>query len=192
MVVEEYCHGNRVVSVTAQKTAIADYDKGVVTEIDFEAGTFSVTTFDDLAKAWQPDAASSETPRTNASAMRVKGDERHLLSRDAVEVLLGVAYPARRDVTVDPVVGSLRSKQRHAVVNTATTANAVADYALPLEQIVQMDAGGEIVEVRNTVVRVGSELAPAEVLIVPPGARLVESTAVAARRMLDELDGKRP
>lgn len=179
-VMEEYCHGNRVVSVSGQKTAIAEYDKGTVTVIDFEAGTYSVTKFDDLAKAWT-------APTSAVAPMKVKGDDRHLLSRDAVEVLLGVAYPARRDVTVDDVVGSLRSNQRHRV---STNSNSVADeYALPLEQIVQL---GDDLEMRNTVVRVGSELAPAEALIVPPGARLVESTAVGARRMLEELDGKRP
>ena len=45
-VIDEYCQGNRVVAVSGQKTAIADYDKGVITEIDFAGGTYSVTKFE--------------------------------------------------------------------------------------------------------------------------------------------------
>jgi hypothetical protein len=190
-VIEEYCHGNRVVAVSGQRTAIAEHDQGVLTVIDFEAGTYSVTKFDDLAKAWAEPERTAASPAP-AAPMQVKGDQRHLLSRDAVEVLLGLAYPARRDAGSDAAVASLRSKERRIVSNAAAAGNEAADYALPLEQILQIDAGGETVEVRNTVVRIGSELAPAEVLTVPPGARLVESTAVGARRMLEELDGKRP
>src|SRR5688572_33462511 len=52
VVVDDYCHGNRVVSVNGHQTAIAEYDKNVLTTIDFDAGTYSVTKFDDLAKAW--------------------------------------------------------------------------------------------------------------------------------------------
>ncbi|MEO8380980.1 MAG: hypothetical protein ABI779_15060 [Acidobacteriota bacterium] len=199
-VVEEYCHGNRVVAVTGTRTAIAEYDKGVLTVIDFEAGTYSVTKFDDLARAW---AGSTTTgaertglARTDsaepAGSMQLKGDQRHLLTRDAVEVLLGLAYPSHRDASADAAVSTLRTQGRRAVTNAAASENAAADYALPLEQVQTIDVGGESVEVRNTVVRVGSELAPPDVLAVPSGARLVESSAIAARRMLEELDGKRP
>jgi hypothetical protein len=177
-VVEVYCHGDRVVSVRGKKTAIAEYDKGVVTVIDADAGTYSVTKFDDLAKAWS-------SAKTTAAPMRVKGDDRHLLTRDAIEVLLGVAYPARRDATIDQTVGSLRAG-RHRIAANSTDA-AAAEYALPLEQVVQLD---EDLELRNTITRVGDELAPPEALIIPAGSRLVESTAIGTRRMLDELDGR--
>lgn len=49
--VHEYCAGNRVVTVSGERVAIADYAKQELTEIDRTAGTYSVTTFADLAKA---------------------------------------------------------------------------------------------------------------------------------------------
>jgi hypothetical protein len=49
---------------------------------------------------------------------------------------------------------------------------------------------GEGLELRNRVVRVGSELAPPEVMAIPPGARKVEASALALQRIASELDGR--
>ena len=168
-VIEEYCHGNRVVSVAGHRTAIAEYDKGTVTTIDFEAGTYSIATFDELAKAWGPAKA--------APAMRVKPDARHTVSREAAEVLLGAAYPL--PAVPDKVLGQLRGAR------IATNSAAPIEYALPAEQVVEL---GEGLELRNTVVRVGSEIAPADVLAIPPGARRVEAKELALHRFAAELD----
>ncbi|HUR80795.1 MAG TPA: hypothetical protein VM733_08515 [Thermoanaerobaculia bacterium] len=173
-VIEEYCHGNRVVSVSGHRTAIAEYDKGTVTTIDFDAGTYSVATFDELAKAWP---APKSSP-----AMRVTPDPHHTVSREAAEVLLGAAYPL--PPLSDKVLGTLRSGSRMA----SNSAGAPVEYALPAEQIVEL---GEGLELRNSVVRVGSELAPADVMSIPPGARRVEAKELALRRMAAELDGQR-
>ena len=192
VVIDDYYHGNRVVSVNGRRTAIAEYDKNVLTTIDFETGTYSVAKFDDLAKAWdnaprQRRAATTEMARVENQITRVNADTQVRLSRAAAEVVLGIAYPNRPDPAADALLVALRSKQPRV----AATAEATADYHLPLEQVMRYDAGGETIEVRNVVIRVGNELPPAESLAVPAGAKLIESDAVAARRMLDELDGKR-
>ncbi|HEX6088023.1 MAG TPA: hypothetical protein VF266_26070 [Thermoanaerobaculia bacterium] len=173
-VIEEYCHGNRVVSVSGSRTAIAEYDKGTVTTIDFAAGTYSIATFDELAKAWR-------TPRAAAApAMRVTPDRRHTISREAAEVLLGIAYPAAS--APEQVLSSLKSPRIATHAGGAPT-----EYALPLEQVIDL---GEGLELRNTVVRVGTELAPAEALAIPPDARRVEASPLALQRIAAELDGQ--
>jgi hypothetical protein len=180
-IIDQYCHGNRVVAVSGKRTSIAEYDKGLLTTIDFEAGTYSVTKFADLARAWE---RGGPPPREDLATMRaepeetvrVKPDRRVTLSRAAAEVLTGLAWPRRRDPSADAVLDALRSE---------------TDYFLPLEHVVEYVIDGEKLEIRNVIVRVGSELAPPDALAVPPGARLVESEVTAARRLLDELDGIR-
>jgi hypothetical protein len=49
--VEEYLSGNRVITVTADRTVILDYDKQTMTEIG--RTTYSITPFDELARAQQ-------------------------------------------------------------------------------------------------------------------------------------------
>lgn len=48
--VDEYAIGNRLVSVSGRRTAIADFEKSELTIIDFEQGTYSVTRFEQVAK----------------------------------------------------------------------------------------------------------------------------------------------
>lgn len=225
VVVDDYCHGNRVVSVNGHQTAIAEYDKNVLTTIDFDRGTYSVTKFDDLAKAWdnapvqRRAAASSDALRdeprwrveqkgsrvvasrpgesfearledpSGTQLVQLTADTQLRLSRAAAEVLLGIAYPNRPDPAAEVLLGALRSRQPRVASNADI---ASADYHVPLEQIVRHEVDGESIEVRNVVLRIGNELPPSDVLTVPIGAKLVESDAVAARRMLDELDGVRP
>jgi len=209
-VIDEYCQGNRVVAVSGQKTAIADYDKGVMTEIDFAAGTYSVTKFEDIAKAqpntgatlaatakseWRVESkggkvvASRPAEVTEAAhgpqTIRVAADRQLTLSRNAIETLMGFAYPYRRDAAADVILGALRNRERTVATNAA---NAEADYHLPLEYAVRVELEGETIETANVVTRVGSEAPPPERLVPPPGATLVESKTVALRRMLDELD----
>lgn len=181
--IEEYCHGNRVVSVNGKRTAIADYEKGTLTTIDFASGTYSVTQFDELARAW------AAKPAKGSGLVKVSSSAQHALSREAVEVLLGTAYPAAPDTTTERFLGQLRAPR---VATNAVGATAQPQmYALPVEQVFAIDNGdGEKIEITNKVVRVGNELAPAGVMAVPPGAKLVESHAIATKRMLDAFDGK--
>jgi len=172
-VIEEYCHGNRMVSVAGRRTAIAEYDKQTVTTIDFEAGTYSVATFDELAKAWRTGKPAAP-PK-----MRVKPDLRHPLSREAAEVLLGAGHPA--PPVAPEVLASLRAPR---VAANAASAPSL-EYSLPVEQVIDL---GEGLELRNAVTRIGTELAPQEAMTIPHGARRVEAKAVALRRLADELD----
>ena len=227
-VIDDYCHGNRVVSVNGRRTAIAEYDRNVVTTIDFEAGTYSVTKFDELARAWEgaPGAASSRrgvssnARQSNEPQWRVEpkggrvvasrpgesmearledahgrqvvqmtADSQLRVSRAAAEVLLGTAYPNRPDPSSEVLLNALRSKQSRIGSNGEA---APAEFHIPLEHVTRHEFGGESVEIRNVVMRIGSELPPPDILAVPPGAKLVEAHALAARRILEELDGVRP
>src|SRR5690349_18986534 len=51
-VIDEYCQGNRMISVSGKRTAIADYGRGELTEIDFTSGTYSITKFEQLARVY--------------------------------------------------------------------------------------------------------------------------------------------
>lgn len=195
-VIDEYCHGDRVVSVSGRRTAIADYAKGELTEIDFAAGTYSITKFEQIARAHEKNA-----PRADRSAWRVESkgngveaisekrvvrvsfDEQRTMSRGAVEALMGIGYPHRSDPGAGAVLDSLRTRNRGISTNAIPE-----DYRLPLEHIVRVDVDGETLETRNIVKRLGSELPPLDVLTIPPGAKLVESKTVAMQRLLEELD----
>lgn len=211
--IDEYCHGNRIVSVSGTRTAIADYGKGALTEIDFAAGTYSVTKFEAIARVHEKNALAAPTSRNEwrveakggtviASrpadtseaesddngvnrVIRVSFDRQMTLSRGAVEAVMGIGYPHRHDASADVVLGALRSRQRGVANNAAEVKD---EYHLPLEHIVRFESGGETVETRNIVVRLGDELPSADVLTIPPGAKLVESKAVAVQRLLEELD----
>ena len=69
--VDEYCVGNRIIAIHGDRTSIADYGKSELLEIDRGKGTYSITRFDELAKAWArngdarraaPKSASVEQP----------------------------------------------------------------------------------------------------------------------------------
>ena len=175
-VIDEYCHGNRVVSVSGRRTAIADYGKGEITEIDFAAGTYSITKFEQIARAHEKHAVRAKPE------VEVKGGAQ-TLSRGAVEALMGIGYPHRADTSADTAIESLRTRQRGV-----STEALHEEYRLPMEHIVRIEVDGETIETRNIVKRVGNELAPLDVLTIPPGAKLVESKTVAMPRLLEELD----
>ncbi len=200
--VEQYCYGNRVVSVNGKLTSIADYDKGELTEIDREDGTYSVTRFDDVAKAlvygvpkgeatkaqWKVKQSGLEQLRTNRAnaAFEAELDEgttkRHTriavdrsvsLSKDALDVLIGAAYPNTR-------------KAEDSVVLQA--AKGQKDYALPVEQHTTITLGEDRAEMRDVVTRVGNELVPPDLIAVPPDAKLVESRVLQRMHALQQLE----
>ncbi|MFL6247289.1 MAG: hypothetical protein ACJ74H_14755 [Thermoanaerobaculia bacterium] len=178
-VIDEYCHGNRVVSVSGRRTGIADYAKGELTEIDFAAGTYSITKFEQIARAYEKNA-----PRTDHNEWHVQSfDPQQTLSRGAAEALMGLGYPYRADPAADVVLDQLRTHERGISTNSLTE-----EYRLPLEHVLRVEVDGETIETRNVVKRLGHELPPLNVLTIPPGAKLVESRAVALQRLLEELD----
>lgn len=66
--IDEYCAGNRIVTVSGARVTIADYEKQELTEIDHAAGTYSITRFDEVAKA-RKGAGSSARAASAPSAV---------------------------------------------------------------------------------------------------------------------------
>ena len=209
VVLNEYGYGNRLVSVRGDLTAIADYEKGELTEIDRRAGTYSVTRFDTIARAirlqggpggggenrpggeemlraapeLQPLGAKATKSGRTAEFFRGEGESQNVevavdrsvrVSKEALEVLLGTAYPGTRSEQHDMVMSAARGQQD--------------SYALPLEQLFEIRAGDERVQFRSSVLRVGNEPPPADAVAIPAGARLVVSRTAAVLEELERLD----
>jgi hypothetical protein len=210
-VLEEYGQGNRLVSVNGAKTSIADYERGELTEIDRDAATYSVTRFEVIAKA-TPTAAIREDarPALRSAGMRatklgrnaeffeaevesggmkqrvsVAVDATTTVSREALEVLLGVAYPGTRRPEQEIVMSAAGFHERRGVASNTTTQQQL--FALPIEQSMTLDVDGQSIELRTSVVRVGTEAPPADVVSIPPGARLVVSRIVSVQQELERL-----
>lgn len=218
--IEEYYFGNRVVSLLGQKVVIADYDRGEMTEVDRAAGTYSITTFEQLASlnaaATQQKAAAvtddqftfksatrrndsraSETfeatpnkPHGNLKKLEVGVDHTVKLSRDAIEVLVGAAYPRSRSVETDFFIRGASPSPGGGARTQAAGTRAAAEYSLPVDQIVSFDMDGRELVTRNRIVRVVREAPPADAITIPPGARQVESNAVTAARTIQDLEQK--
>jgi hypothetical protein len=225
--VDEYCSGNRVVSISGDRTSITDYDKQEMVSIDRAAGTYSVVRFSDLVAAdreiaQSAGAATSEKKRApwKATPMGVRssrygrsvmqfqferddaagshrvevGVDRGVpLSREAVEVLVGAAFPNTRREEHEVLLRAAGAAEPSGVLATsessAPASNSAADvYGLPVTQLLTYSDGDAVVTLRSTVTRVGSEPPPPQSMIIPPGAKLVESRTLAMRRQLRELD----
>ena len=171
---DEYCAGNRIVTVRGARVTIADYEKQERTEIDRQAGTYSVTHFNEIAKA-KPAAKSSDDEKVEVNVNRTVS-----LSRDAVEALIGASFP------------NTRTKRHDAVLNAAApergggraVAASVDLYALPSEQIVTIDG----VTTHDAILSVSYESAPPEVLAIDPHARRVESKVTLMNKEMEQLD----
>ena len=206
----EYCAGDQVVTVNGAHVVIADYAKHQLIEIDRNAGTYSITRFDELAKTndrkaserkeWKTTALGMKSARSGRSAdsfelssdkmtLEVGVDRLTHLSRAAVEVLIGASYPSARREEHEAILraaGNARGGGDRRLV--ANSADAAGDYALPIEQTLTIEEGGEKLTVHNSVVEVRNELAPDDVRLIPPGARLVESRVTRLARELRDLD----
>jgi hypothetical protein len=209
--VDEYCSGNRVVSINGRKVVITDYDKQQITEIDHDRGTYSVTPFEEVAKA-QPHAAKKQgswktTPlgmKTSAAGrsidaftFEVNGDSEHrrvevgvdrqiALSREAVEVLIGAAYPSQPSEEHEQLVTAAKGRAGRMTANSQTS--SPAEYGLPSETTLSYDADNTHLTYRNSVVRIGDEAPPPELLLIAPGSTRVESRLTRAAREMRELD----
>jgi len=195
--VEQYCYGDRVVSVKGAQTSIADYGKGELTEIDREENTYSVTRFEDVAKALRvgapPAADSAKAAKaewklassgleaelddgTTKRNTRVALDRKVSLSKDALDVLIGAAYPNNRKA------------EDEVVLQMAKAAQGQSAYALPVEQQTTFTIGDAHAEIRDVVLRVGDEIAPPDVIAIPPDAKLVESSLLRRMHAIEELE----
>ncbi|MEO8215450.1 MAG: hypothetical protein ABI718_00035 [Acidobacteriota bacterium] len=214
--VDEYCLADRVVSVSRDRSrvVIADYAKNQLTEIDRRSGTWSVTPFQLIAAAGRamtsrPAQSSSQPlqgtmattpPRSIAGRMgdvfevtlangegtvTITLDRTMRLSRPAIEVLTGSAYPSTPGISTAAVFTAAGSPD--GPVSAQSTSNA-EQIGLPLEIVIRFDRSGQHLQFRNSIVRVGSEFVPPDLLAVPAGSRLVESNLVKAGRALHEMD----
>ena len=132
MQVDEYYSGNRIVSVRGSLCAITDFDAQQLTEIDHARRRFSVTRFDELAKAqtnrlgtsanaavahdeWKatPLGMKSTTGGRAADAyllerphesIAVSLDREIKLSRAAIEAVIGATYPNPRREEHDAIL----------------------------------------------------------------------------------------
>jgi hypothetical protein len=226
---EEYCYGNRVVSVSGDKTVIADYGKQEITEIDRHAGTYSISRFDEVASAGaaaegtltaesQHGGLAAEglkrdrwtaTPRgvrgaagrsveqfefaeagENGRKVEVGIDRSVALSEEAVEVLIGAAYPNPRRDEHEPLLraAGVRDTATRTMAANADGAAQEPAYGLPVTQSFTYSDSGSAVTFRTTITRIGAEGPPPELLIIPPASTRVESHAAAVRRQLRDLD----
>ncbi len=195
--VEQYCYGDRVVSVRGGQTSIADYGKGELTEIDRQENTYSITRFEDVAKAFRSgaplaaDSAKAASPEwkfagsgleaelddgTTKRRTRVAVDRKVSLSKDALDVLIGAAYPNNR------------KPEDEVVLQMAKAAKGESAYALPVEQQTTFTIGDAHAEIREVVLRVGDEIASPDLIAIPPDAKLVESSLLRRMRVMEELE----
>jgi hypothetical protein len=213
--VEQYCLANRVVSIAGSRTVIADYDRSEVTEIDREHGTYSVTPFSTVASA-RPHRkvirAASTASGSAAPAMQHRGTDRRAgrsvdlyagddaahtlhaeiavdqsaaLSRDAFDVLVGAAYPGEGDASTELI----RSASRRPVGGVSSNGTSVSEsYGLPIEQTTRWDVNGRTITATNRVTRLSNDVAPSDLVAIPPGARRVDSRIVVAKRESEQLD----
>lgn len=216
--VDEYCTGNKLITVRGNKTAIADYERQELLEIDRATATYSFARFDEIAKAraivdppapkrnaietsarrevWKTTALgvrssaigrSADAFEVSAGAVKVElaVDREITLSRPALDALTGAGYPSKPSDQQEAVA---RACARMPETPTARTTNGGDAYGLPLDQSITFEAGAKRhLTVRNTIVRITSELPPPELLAIPAGAKLVESRAAQMQRLLREL-----
>lgn len=117
-------------------------------------------------------------------------DRRVTLSRDAVEVLVGAAYPNDRTPEHDVLVRASAGMRdpRNDDSGSAAAAAVQATYALPAEQSTTFELAGQTVTVHNSIVSVTNEAPPDDVMQIPPGATQVESRVTRLVRELRDLD----
>jgi hypothetical protein len=207
---DEYCIGNRVVTVRGAKVTIADYDAQQLTEIDHAAQTWSVTPFADIAQsraALDARMGIKHTPR--GERMTISGsrsgsdletfvddtphrrldvgiDRRVTLSRAAAEVLIGAAYPAKvtdEQTEILAVAGSSVSSSAMSV-----RATAADTYGLVTERTLTIDSDGARLVSHNSIIRIGDEMPAAETTLIDPGAKRIESRLTRLARELRAID----
>jgi hypothetical protein len=214
--VNEYCHGDRIVSVNGPLTMIVDYQRQEITEIDHRVpATYSITRFEDVAKARAPRAASAgagEARPTKVTPLGIRasaagrsleafeivtarhgwtekieaGVDRQIgLSRAAAEALIGAAYPGNQTDEHDALLNLAAPRP-----GGRATTNAVAtdQYGLISEQTITYESEGSVVVVKSSVLAVDSKTVPPDALLIDPGARRVESRLTRVQQELHDID----
>jgi hypothetical protein len=211
--IDEYCAGNRVVTVRGSKVTIADYDAQQLTEIDHAAQTWSVTPFAEIAASRAaldarigaapapPSArltASSSSSAHASSAvdtfvadapqrhLEVGIDRRVSLSRAAAEVLIGAAYPGSGNEEQEEILNAAGNHRDVSAMSVAARSDAT--YGLVAERTLTIQSGGTTLVSHNKILRVGDEMPPSDATLIDPGAKRIESRTTRLSRELREID----
>lgn len=208
--IHEYCAGDRIVASRDGVVVITDYAARTITEIDHLQRTHSVATFDEIARSAPPRAAVRRAaaahdvrPADAGSASAASRIDRFVfesddlrieigvdrsvrLSKAALEVLSGSAYPNRRELEHEAVLAAARAASPR--IQSSSTSTSVETFGLPVEQRIVHEIDGETAEVRNRVLQVSRELPPVELAMIPAGSSRIENRRVRAARELEDLD----
>jgi hypothetical protein len=214
LTVHEYCAGDRIVTVNGARVAIADYGRQTLTEIDKDAGTYSVTRFEEIAAGhnalapkrndhaddWKTTPIGMKRAQSGRSAdafelvrndhkIELSVDRSTRVSRAALDVLIGAAYPFTRRSEHEAIVRAAGGgRERSVTAMSAGSAAPAETFALPVEQVFTIEVAGELLTMRNAVLEIRNEPPPDDVQRIPPGATLVESRTTRAARELRDLD----
>ena len=177
-IVEEFCLGDRIVSISANGShvAICDYGTQLLTEIDHLSATYSVTRFDDVARA------RPHIDHQPKAAVTVKVNRAVALTRDAVEAIVGAAYPNQRDPSHEKILAAAAPVTSGRIAAQSIEATA---YGLPTDTSIEFDEG---MVYRNVVIRLDHDLPPAQLMLVDTGATRVESRLTRMTREMQQLD----
>lgn len=214
---DEYCTGNKIITIRGSRTAIVDYERQELLEIDRTASTYSVASFEEISAARS--IADASAPRRNKIESLAVAESWKTRSLGAKPTIAGrsadsfelTTSSVRVEVAVDRQVTLSRaaldalsgasypnkpSDQQEAIAHVcARNGEAHAEaagggaYGLPLDQSVTVDADPTThLTIRNTIVRVTNDLPPPEMLAIPAGAALVESRPARMVKQLRELE----
>src|SRR5579859_27315 len=100
IIIDEYCYGNRIVTINGPRVAISDFAELTLTEIDHGSLTYGVTRFDQIAAAQLPKASA----QSKATHRQVAVDRSVGLSRELTQV--GCAIGSLPRVIARTVVGA--------------------------------------------------------------------------------------
>ena len=215
--VDEYCTGNKIITVHGAKTAIVDYERQELLEIDRAASTYSVASFDEIAAARSiadrstprrskiGSAAAGESWKTTPLGAKLTASGRSADSFEIATSSVKVEVAVDRQVSLsraalDAISGASypnkHTDQQEAVARACARTDDVhaqvaggGSYGLPLDQSITVDADPKThLTIRNVIVRVSNDLPPPEMLAIPAGAALVESRPARMVKQLKELE----
>ena len=108
------------------------------------------------------------------------------VSRDALDVIVGSAYPNAGS----PEAGRVRmvAAREGSSTRLRSQASESADYGLPVENTTTISTPAGDVTFGSVVIRIGHEVAPEALMTIPADFRQIESPRGRSKRLLEELD----
>lgn len=210
--IDEYCYGDRIVSISGDRVTVIDYAAQTVTEIDHAASTWSVTRFDEIAARPKNAAAKSATevaPKVTPSGMKrsaagrsvdsfeievaktrveIGFDRSVTISKAAVEALIGASYPNARRPEHDAILSVAGRAGKQSRIGTNAEGQTPEEFGLPSEQSITIDTDGGAVTLKTSVLRIDGDLPPQRATLIDPGAKRIESPIERFNREMHEAD----